>query len=129
MFQINVANNRRQVFDIIVTTCIPSLLQYRFVATSVVDNKAVGETNIVFKRKNVPHVKNEFSFRSAPVTTSIHKYIYIYIHITMSGKFVQLTPGRILQTFGLHHSIEGAFLLACNYQFSFDRLFSFIRKI
>ena len=32
--------------------------------------------------------------------------------ITVFGKFVQLNPNRTLQTFALHHSIEGTFLLA-----------------
>ena len=31
--------------------------------------------------------------------------------ITVSEKFVQLIPIRILETFGLHNSIEDAFLL------------------
>ena len=29
----------------------------------------------------------------------------------MYGKFVQLIPNSIFQTFGLHHSLESAFLL------------------
>ena len=36
---------------------------------------------------------------------------YIGSDITLYGKFVQLIPNRILETFGLHHFIEGAFLL------------------
>ena len=31
--------------------------------------------------------------------------------ITVFGKFVKLIPNRNLETFGFHHSIEGAFLL------------------
>ena len=40
---------------------------------------------------------------------------------------MKLTPNRILETFALHRSIEGAFFVKV-YQFSSDRLFSFIRQ-
>ena len=38
---------------------------------TAVDNKVIGEINVVFKRKNVNHFENEFSFPSAPLTKSI----------------------------------------------------------
>ena len=49
---------------------------------------------------------------------------FFVFSITVLEKLVQLTPNRILETLGIHHCIQGAF-----YQSSFDRLFSFIRKI
>jgi hypothetical protein len=36
--------------------------------------------------------------------------LYLY-NISVFGKFVQLTSNHMLETFGLRHSIEGAFLL------------------
>ena len=38
-------------------------------------------------------------------------FVKILCFITVFGKFVQLTSSHILETFGLRHSIDGAFLL------------------
>ena len=58
-------------------------------------------------------------------------------YITVFGKFVQLTPNLILETVGLPHSTEGAFLLRyTNFhpidsfpsEEKFEELFVFISK-